>query len=58
MSGTIRGYAALEALKFPNTKVRLSNIYFGLTENGGTITKVVDSKLFPDMTNIQMVLNK
>jgi len=31
MAGAIRGYAALESLKFPNTKVRLSNIYFGLT---------------------------
>lgn len=31
MVGTIKGYAALEQLGITNDKVRLNNIYFGLT---------------------------
>lgn len=31
MLGAIKGYSALEKLKISNDKVRLNNIYFGLT---------------------------
>jgi len=46
----LRGYAALEEQNIANSKVRLNNIYFGLT-NGLPLPKVIDSKLFPTPTN-------
>jgi hypothetical protein len=58
MVGTTKGYAALEQLKIPNDKVRLSNIYFGLTENGQTITKVIDTNLFPTPNNLKCIKTK
>lgn len=52
--GALKGYAALEAQNIPNTKVRLNNIYFGLS-NGLPLPKVIDSKLFPTPTNAMAV---
>ena len=46
----------MEEQNIPNTKVRLNNIYFGLT-NGLPLPKVIDSKLFPTPTNM-MAINK
>ncbi len=51
MAGAIRAYSFLENLKIPNNKVRLRNIYFGLQDNL-PLPKVIDSKLFPDPTNL------
>lgn len=58
MVGALKGYAALEQYKVANDKVRLNNIYFGLTENNLTITKVIDSNLFPTPTNLQAIRSK
>lgn len=55
MVGTVKGYAALEQLNVPNDKVRLGNVYFGLTENGLTITKVIDTNLFPTPNNLTAI---
>lgn len=52
--GALKGYAALEAQNIPNSKVRLNNIYFGLS-NGLPLPKVIDSKLFPTPTNAMAV---
>ena len=55
-SGLIQGYAALEAEKIINDKVRINNIYFGIKE-GSSLPKVIDSSLFPSPTNIQAIKN-
>lgn len=41
----------MEGQKIPNTKVRLSQMYFGLV-NGQSIPKVIDSRLFPSSNNL------
>lgn len=51
--GALRGYAALEQERINNSKVKLSNIYFGL-EHSLPLPKVIDSNLFPTPTNIQL----
>lgn len=51
--GALRGYAALEQERINNSKVKLSNIYFGL-ENSLPLPKVIDSNLFPTPTNMQL----
>ncbi len=52
MSGGIKAYAELENNNIPNSKVRLENIYFGLENLNEPTMKVIDSKLFPDPSNI------
>jgi hypothetical protein len=51
--GTLRGYAALEQEHVNNNKVKLSNIYFGLTNNM-PLPKVIDPNLFPTPTNTHL----